>query len=120
MRHSAMSIKGSCAMRETRAFSIAPSAMLAASARTDPAARGALDSVVDALAAKTFLLPVDHMRGGEGEGGSDASVKWKILNNRREGDETETCIDIISAGTEVCHKFNIGPGDDAEMPYKCE
>ena len=60
------------------------------------------------------------MRGGEGEGGSDASVKWKILNNRREGDETETCIDIISAGTKVCHKFNIGPGDDAEMPYKCE
>ena len=62
----------------------------------------------------------ENMRGGEGEGGSDASVKWKILNNRREGDETETCIDIISAGTEVCHKFNIGPGDDAEMPYKCE
>ena len=54
-------------MRETRALSIAPSAMLAASARTDPTARGALDSVVDALAAKTFLLPVDHMRGGERE-----------------------------------------------------
>lgn len=54
-------------MRETRALSIAPSAMLAASERTDPAAKGALDSVVDALAAKTFLLPVDHMRGGEGE-----------------------------------------------------
>ena len=54
-------------MRETRALSIAPSAMLAASARTDSAADEALDSVVDALAAKTFLLPVDHMRGGEGE-----------------------------------------------------
>ena len=62
----------------------------------------------------------ENMRGGEGEGGSDPSVKWKILNNRREGDETETCIDIISAGTKVCHKFNIGPGDDAEMPYKSE
>ena len=59
----------------------------------------------------------ENIRGGAGGPGSDCSLPWKILSGRQYGTESETCMDIISVSERICYKFNIGPGDDAEMPY---
>lgn len=56
--------------------------------------------------------------GGAGSGADDKSLPWKIMYERTEGTENETCIDIFSVNNSICRKFNIGPGDDAVMTYK--
>ena len=55
--------------------------------------------------------------GGWGEAHTEAVRPWKMLKDRTEGTENETCIDVFSVNNKICYKFNVGPGDDAVMKY---
>lgn len=57
--------------------------------------------------------------GGWGSaGGGNKEYHWVQMKDRTEGTERETCFDVFSANEKVCYKFNVGPGEDKEMPYK--
>ena len=56
--------------------------------------------------------------GGCGGPAGNKELPWVYMTDRQEGTEKETCIDVFSANCKVCYKFNIGPGEDAEMLYK--
>ena len=56
--------------------------------------------------------------GGWGGAAGNKELPWVYMKDRTEGTENETCIDVFSANRKICYKFNIGPGQDAEMPYK--
>ena len=56
--------------------------------------------------------------GGEGGPADDKELPWVYMRDRQEGTERETCIDVFSVNPKICYKFNVGPGEDAEMTYK--
>ena len=56
--------------------------------------------------------------GWGGPGGGNKELHWVQMKDRTEGTERETCIDVFSANRKICYKFNVGPGEDAEMTYK--
>ena len=56
--------------------------------------------------------------GGWGGPAGNKELPWVQMKDRTEGTENETCIDVFSANRNTCYKFNIGPGQDAVMPYK--
>lgn len=56
--------------------------------------------------------------GGCGGPGENKELPWILMKDRTVGTENETCIDVFSANEDLCRKYNIGPGEDAEMPYK--
>ena len=58
--------------------------------------------------------------GWGGPGCGNKELHWVQMKDRTEGTERETCIDVFSVNENLCHKFNVGPGEDAEMPYKKE
>lgn len=58
--------------------------------------------------------------GGWGVSAENKELPWVLMKDRTEGTENETCIDVFSANENVCYKFNVGPGEDAEMSYKNE
>ena len=56
--------------------------------------------------------------GGFGGAAGNKDLPWVQMKDRTEGTENETCIDVFSANRDVCYKFNVGPGKDAEMKYR--
>lgn len=56
--------------------------------------------------------------GWGGPGGGNKELHWVQMKERTEGTERETCIDVFSVNENLCHKFNVGPGEDAIMLYK--
>lgn len=56
--------------------------------------------------------------GGWGDSADNKELPWVQMKERTEGTERETCIDVFSANANICRKYNVGPGEDAEMPYK--
>lgn len=58
--------------------------------------------------------------GGCGCPAGDKSLPWILMKDRTENTERETCIDVFCANEKVCYKFNVGPGEDAEMIYNNE
>ena len=58
--------------------------------------------------------------GGWGGPGDDKALPWVLMKDRTEGTERETCIDVFSVGETVARKYNVGPGEDAEMPLAQE
>ena len=56
--------------------------------------------------------------GWGGPGGGNKELHWVQMKDRIEGTERETCFDVFSVNKNMCYKFNVGPGEDAEMPYK--
>lgn len=56
--------------------------------------------------------------GGSGGHAGNKDLPWVQMKDRTEGTENETCIDVFSANREICYKYNVGPGKDAEMKYR--
>ena len=56
--------------------------------------------------------------GGWGVGAGNKELPWVLMKDRTEDTENETCIDVFTASRDVCYKYNVGPGEDAEMLYK--
>ncbi len=56
--------------------------------------------------------------GGWGGAADNKELPWVQMKERTEGTERETCIDVFSVNANVCRKYNVGPGEDAEMLYK--
>ncbi len=55
--------------------------------------------------------------GGWGGPAANKELPWVQMKERTEGTERETCIDVFSVNRSVCRKYNLGPGEDAVMPY---
>lgn len=55
--------------------------------------------------------------GGWGGPAGLKELPWVLMKDRTEGTENETCIDVFSVNSRLCRKFNVGPGEDAEMKY---
>lgn len=56
--------------------------------------------------------------GGWGGPAANKELPWVQMKERTEGTERETCIDVFSVNSSVCRKYNVGPGEDAEMKYE--
>ena len=56
--------------------------------------------------------------GGWGVGAGNKELPWVLMKDRTEDTENETCIDVFTVSRDVCYKYNVGPGEDAEMLYK--
>lgn len=53
--------------------------------------------------------------GGWGCAAGNKELPWVFMEDRTENTENETCFDTFSVNSEVCRKYNVGPGKDREM-----